>query len=275
MSVKGFKVFNPDFTCHGFQYAENTKFKFNGAIKICSSGFHFCEKASDCFSYYPFEPKNIVCEVEGLGKIESEESDSKKCTDEILIGRKLTWDEVLKVANEGSNNTGLANSGYSNSGDGNSGNWNSGNWNSGYSNSGNSNSGDWNSGNWNSGYSNSGYRNSGAFCLDNNPKLFLFDKPTNINVRDWENTEVIRTMRNLLEINEWIYEKSMTDEEKEKFPTYKTTGGYLKTKTLHEAWEDMWSNLEKEKKQLFLDLPNFDAEKFKIITGVDVSEDLK
>jgi hypothetical protein len=105
--------------------------------------------------------------------------------------------------------------------------------------------------------------------------LFLFDKPTNINVRDWENTEVIKTMRNLLEINEWIYKNSMTNEEKEKFPTYKTTGGYLKTKTLHEAWKDMWSNLEKEKKQLFLDLPNFDAEKFKIITGVDVSEDLK
>jgi len=67
----------------------------------------------------------------------------------------------------------------------------------------------------------------------------------------------------------------MTDEEKEKYPTYKTTEGYLKVKNLHEAWRDMWSDLEKEKKQLFLDLPNFDAEKFKIITGIDVSEDLK
>ena len=246
-SVFGYKVFNSDFTCHGFQYAENKEYVFEGKIKICSSGFHFCEKASDCFSYYSFDPQNIVCEVEGRGKIESEEDGSKKCTDKIFIGRKLTWDEVLKVANEGLNNTG-------------------------HSNSGNSNSGNWNSGYRNSGYSNSGYRNSGAFCIDNNPKLFLFDKLTDINVRDWENSEPIRIMNSLLLTAEWIYENSMTDIEKEKYPTYKTTGGYLKTKTMYEAWADVWNNLDDTEKQVFLDLPNFDADKFKIITGIEVKK---
>ena len=311
-SVFGYKVFNSDFTCHGFQYAENKEYVFEGKIKICSSGFHFCEKASDCFSYYSFDPQNIVCEVEGRGKIESEEDGSKKCTDKIFIGRKLTWDEVLKVANEGLNNTGHSNSGNSNSGNCNSGNSNSGyrnsgNWNSGYRNSGNSNSGNcnsgnsnsgncnsgnsnsgncnsgncnsgnrnsgnWNSGYRNSGYSNSGYRNSGAFCIDNNPKLFLFDKLTDINVRDWENSEPIRIMNSLLLTAEWIYENSMTDIEKEKYPTYKTTGGYLKTKTMYEAWADVWNNLDDTEKQVFLDLPNFDADKFKIITGIEVKK---
>ena len=90
--VKGYKVFNPDFTCHGFQYAGNKEYTFEGKIKICLSGFHFCEKASDCFSYYSFDPKNIVCEVEGRGTILSEDPDSKKCTDKIFIGKILTWE---------------------------------------------------------------------------------------------------------------------------------------------------------------------------------------
>jgi len=156
--MKGYKVFNPDFTANGgnFQYAENTTFEMDLPIKICSRGFHFCEKASDCFSYYDFDPKNIVCEVESLDKVELHNSDSKVCTNKILIGRKLSWDEVLKVANEGINNTGHSNSSNRNSGYRNSGNWNSGN-----SNSGNWNSGDSNSGDRNSGYRNSGYRNSG------------------------------------------------------------------------------------------------------------------
>jgi len=161
--VKGYKVFNPDFTAkeQGFQYAENTEFKHNGEIKICNSGFHFCINAGDCFFYYSFDTKNIVCEVEGRGEIQTHEDDSKVCTDILFVGRRLSWDEVLKLANQGSNNTGHSNSGNRNSGNWNSGDSNSGNSNSGDSNSGNRNSGDSNSGNRNSGDSNSGNRNSG------------------------------------------------------------------------------------------------------------------
>ena len=72
--------------------------------------------------------------------------------------------------------------------------------------------------------------------------------------------------------SQWIYENSMTDIEKEKYPTYKTTGGYLKTKTMYEAWADVWNNLDDTEKQVFLDLPNFDADKFKIITGIEVKK---
>jgi hypothetical protein len=192
--------------------------------------------------------------------------------------------------NSGDSNSGYRNSGDSNSGYWNSGNWNSGNWNSGDrnsgdrnsgdSNSGNWNSGNWNSGNWNSGNwnsgdrnsgdSNSGYRNSGAFCLDDNPVLYLFDKPTDIKVRDWENHEAVRIMSNLLENTMWIYSENMTDEEKERHPSHATTGGYLKTKTLKQAWADMWPNLSDKKKAVFTSLPNFDADKFFKITGIKV-----
>jgi hypothetical protein len=349
-TVRGYKVFNPDFTCNGMQYKEGETFTIDLPIKICNRGLHFCTKASHCFSYYNFDPNNIVCEVEALGETQLHNEDSKVCTNILKVVRRLTWREVLVIANEGKDNTGHSNSGdwnsgdsnsgnrnsgdwnsgdrnsgdrnsgnwnsgdrnsgdrnsgYRNSGDRNSGNWNSGdrnsgnwnsgdrnsgNWNSGdsnsgyrnsgYRNSGDSNSGNWNSGdrnsgNWNSGDrnsgdSNSGYRNSGAFCLDENPKLVLFDKLTDISVRDWENSEVVRTMNNLLETTIWVYPSSMTGEEKKAHPKYETTDGYLKTKTMHEAWKDMWGNLNEKQRKLFTDLPHFDAVKFEKITGIKV-----
>ena len=178
--------------------------------------------------------------------------------------------------NSGNSNSGDSNSGYSNSGNRNSGDRNSGNWNSRYSNSGHRNSGDWNSGdrnsgNRNSGDSNSGYRNSGAFCTDPNPTLVLFDKPTNILVRDWEQSEVVRIMSNI-DPTIWVPASIMTAEEKAAHPKWETTDGYLKTITIHEAWSNMWGNLPEEKKQLFRDLPNFDADKFKEITGIDAKQ---
>jgi hypothetical protein len=135
-TIKGYKVFNKDFSCRGFQFSENSEFKFEGKISICNSGFHFCTKAQDCFSYYDFNPENIVCEVEALGETQTHDEDSKVCTNHIKIGRRLLWQEVLLIANTGKDNTGHSNSGDRNSGDRNSGDSNSGNWNSGNRNSG-------------------------------------------------------------------------------------------------------------------------------------------
>ena len=259
--IKGYKVFNPDFTCKGYKFEENKEFTHKGKLVICESGFHFCVKASDCFNHYFFDSSNIVCEVEARGQIAKEKNGDSKCaTDILFVGKRLNWQEVLVAANEGNNNIGFANSG----------NWNSGYRNSGNSNSGYSNSGNWNSGNWNSGDSNSGYRNSGAFCTDNNPVIWLFDKPTSIKVKEWENSEAVRLMNDFLENTIWIKDSLMSEEEKKAHPSYNTTGGYLKVKTMHEAWVDMWNNLDDKKKKVFTSLPNFDARKFKIITGINV-----
>ncbi len=74
--MKGYKIFNPDFTCKGMQYKENEIFEVPLPISICNKGIHFCTKASHCFSYYSFDPKNIVCEVEALGEIQTHSEDS-------------------------------------------------------------------------------------------------------------------------------------------------------------------------------------------------------
>jgi len=296
-SIKGFKVFNSDFTCRDVKYEVGKEYKMDEKPIACERGYHFCLKAQDCFSYYSFDSKNIVCEVEALGDIATHSEDSKIATNHLKIIRKLDWREVLLVANSGSNNTGYRNSGDRNSGNWNSGNWNSGDSNSGYRNSGNWNSGDrnsgdrnsgyrnsgyrnsgdrnsgnWNSGNWNSGDSNSGYRNSGAFCTEQNPTIYLFNKPTKMKVKEWENHQCYRVMRELLDFNLWIPSYKMTDKEKLENSFWETTEGYLKTITLKEAWGNMWGNLSKENKKAFLDLPNFDAEIFEEITGIDVNK---
>lgn len=83
--VRGYKVFNPDWTCRGFQYEVGKIFEENVEPSCCDRGFHFCEKASDCFSYYPFNSENKVAEIIALGDVDSDET--KSCTNKIQIAQ--------------------------------------------------------------------------------------------------------------------------------------------------------------------------------------------
>jgi len=306
--MKGFKVFNPDWTCRGFQYEVGKIYEEDVKPMVCDRGFHFCEKAADCFDFYSFNPENKVAEVEALGAIDSD--GKKSCTDKIHIIRELTWHEVLDLVNMGKECTGLCNSGNRNSGDWNSGDWNSGNrnsgdcnsgdWNSGNRNSGNRNSGDWNSGDWNSGNRNSGDCNSGDWnsgnrnsgnrnsgnrnsgdwnktCFSNgcfnteSPKIFLFNKPSDWTYQDWLNSDA-RYILNCIPSNvlEWIWSDDMTDEEKTEHPEHQVTGGFLKHIEKETGRQMWWDGLSDHKKEIVLNLPNFDKAIFKEITGIDV-----
>ena len=297
MSIKGYKVFNPDWTCRGFQYEVGKTFKHNGNIEMCGAGFHFCQKISDCFNYYDFDSNNKVAEVEAIGHTETR--DDKSVTDEITILKELTWHEVLDLVNTGKDCTGNRNSGNCNSGNCNSGNCNSGNWNSGDWNSGNRNSGDWNSGDWNSGNWNSGNRNSGNWnsgnCNSGNcnsgdwnsgnwnstnystgffnsieQPLYIFNNPTNMSRDDFNSLLAVRAMNWKYENDWWIYSENMTDEEKINHPEHETTGGYLKTVDFKTACGLMWDDMTVEEKAAVKDIPNFDADVFKKITGIVV-----
>ena len=174
--MKGYKVFNGDWTCRDFKYEVGKTYEMEESPQCCGRGFHFCTNLADCFNYYSFNTDNKVAEVEALGGIDRDDDDTKHCTNKIKIVRELAWEEVLTLCNSGNCNSGNRNSGNCNSGDRNSGDWNSGNWNSGNCNSGDCNSGncnsgdcnsgDWNSGDWNSGDWNSGNCNSGEFNSD-------------------------------------------------------------------------------------------------------------
>ena len=271
--VKGYKVFNPNWTCRGFQYEVGKTFEENVIPECCEVGFHFCIKASDCFNYYSFDPENKVAEVTALGDVDCEHEDSKCATNKIRIDRELSWQEVLEIVNTGKGCTGLCNSGNRNSGDCNSGDCNSGDCNSGDWNSGNRNSGDWNSGN-----RNSGDWNKASFCLGCfntvNQKLKFFDKETDITFNQWRNSDAYYLLSRIDDSPvDWIWEDDMTDEEKESNPDYEINGGYLKVRNTSNAIKEWWKSLDLHERNIIKNIPNFDEDKFKLITGIDVNED--
>jgi hypothetical protein len=153
--------------------------------------------------------------------------------------------------------------GYRNSGNWNSGNRNSGNWNSGYRNSGDWNSGDRNSGNWNS-----GYRNSGFFNSKEPEMIMVFNSTCRKSV--WG--AAYKPAFLSFSLTEWKEEKDMTEDEKREHPSCSFTGGFLYTKPYKQAWKDSWESADKEDRERVRQLPNFDAEVFFEITGIDLRE---
>ena len=288
--MKGFKVFNSDWTCRSFQFEVGKTFTEDVTPVCCDMGFHFCTKVADCFKYYDFNPDNKVAEVEALGDIDTNNDDSKCSTNKIHIIREITWQEVLDLVNLGKACTGLCNSGNRNSGDWNSGDCNSGNrnsgdWNSGNRNSGNRNSGDWNSGdcnsgNRNSGDWNSGNRNSGDWnktyfsngCFNTeSPKIFLFNKPSDWTYQDWLNSDARYILMDCpSNVLAWVWDDDMTDEEKEQHPEYSVTGGFLKHIEKETGRQMWWDGLSDRQKDIVMQLPNFDKDIFKEITGITV-----
>ena len=157
--VRGYKVFNPDWTCRGFQYKVGENYELNETPIACERGYHFCKRLIDCYDYYTFSPENKVAEVTAYGEIDTKEN--KQCTNKIRIERKISWEEVLNAVNTGKDCTGYLNTGNGNSGNFNTGIYNSGDGNSGWRNGGHYNSGAENIGCNNSGISNVGDCNSG------------------------------------------------------------------------------------------------------------------
>ena len=273
--IKGFKVFNPDWTCspngNTKQYTCPGKFEEDVTPVRCGQGMHFCKAAADCFNYYDFNPDNHVAEVAAYGTV-VEEGD-KCATNKLEIIREIPWAELLEMVNTGKGCAGLCNSGDWNSGNRNSGNRNSGDWNSGNRNSGDWNSGDWNSGDWNSGDWNNTNFSNGCFNTVE-PTIHLFNKPSSWTYRDWLNSEARYLMNQIQgDILEWVYLSDMTDEEKAARPEAETTGGYLKELDNSECAVIWWRSLDQRQKNVIMAIPNFDKAIFKEITGIDVDAD--
>lgn len=246
--VKGYKVFNSDWTCKDKQYTCPGKFEEEGEIGVCSHGMHFCENAADCFDYYSFSSNNKVAEVIAYGEVKTE--GNKSCTDKLEIVREIPWEEVLRIVNTGKNCTGKRNTGNCNTG--------------------NCNTGDRNTGDCNTGDRNKASFQSGCFNTVEQ-KIMLFNKPSDWTYSDWYDSYA----RNLLnqipkDVVEWIYESDMTDEEKEAHPSYKTTGGYLKVLDESECAQIWWDGLPEKKRNVIRAISNFDAEIFEECTGIKV-----
>lgn len=248
---KGFKVENGRMYCRDFIYKVGEAYEILEYPILCRRGFHFCQSLNNVHSFYNLS-NSVICEVEALGDVVNETDMSKSCTNKIKIIRLLTKEEVLKISNTGDRNSGYGNSGYGNSGDRNSGDWNSGDW----------NSGNWNSGNWNSGNFNNGFFNSKI------NKCFIFDKISIFTTEEFIKSKYYKALNSVkLIITEWI---NYEDTEKENDKAKKLIGGYLKTYNYKEACATWWDKLTEENKQIIQEMPNFNKEVFKKITGIEL-----
>ena len=87
-SIRGFKGFDNDLKCRGFQYEVGKTYDLKGEVKCCKRGFHFCENPFDVFRYYsPCDSR--YCEVEGDGNADKANDDSKVATSHIHISSEI------------------------------------------------------------------------------------------------------------------------------------------------------------------------------------------
>lgn len=298
--VEGYKAFNSDWTCMGFQFEVGKTFEEDVTPSCCKRGFHFCKELKDCFKFYPLSHNTRVAKVIALGKVDADSYSSKCCTNKIHIVEEISWKDVLRMVNLGKGNVGLCNTndynagkfnsgrcnmggwntGESNTGDWNSGSWNigdinSGSWNIGNWNTGNHNIGDWNSGDHNNGNCNSGKWNKTSFsngCFNTEePKIFLFNKPSDWTYSYWLNSEANYILNKIpRRVVDWVYSKNMTYKEMSDHPKYKVVGGYLKILDESETAQLWWNSLSESDKDIIKAIPNFDKNIFEDILGIKI-----
>ncbi len=259
--MKGFKAFDKDLKCREFQYKVGKTYTLDGDLKLCGTGFHFCEKLENVYGYYERSGDTRICEIEAVGKVLTE--GDKSATDKIKIVREIKGKELVAAVLKGTN------SGNRNSGNRNSGDYNSGDYNSGYYNSGNRNSGDYNSGDYNSGDYNSGNRNSGYFNSDT-PSVRLFNKDSKLKFDSPEIQRLNLIISKVKPILTWVFTDNMTDEEKQNHTSHVTTGGFLRN-----SGRMSWINVTTDDFRFIKTLPNFNAKIFEELTGVDIKAILK
>lgn len=305
----GYKAFNSDWSCRGFQYEVGKTYRMDDTPKCCEAGFHFCKEISDCFSYYRFSSETKYALVESRGAVVTDDG-TKFATNVLKILKEVSWPEVLNMVNTGKgnigrNNTGNRNSGNWNSGSENSGYWNCGNWNSGNDNTGSLNSGDWNtgcenSGDWNTGNRNSGRSNTGN---QNNGDWNVGSYNTgrfntgNWNSGNWNTGAYNRGYHNSGDRNignyntgDWNcgnYNTGCFNTEDEVFFMFNKPCSWTYSKWYasnarfilnqcpknNNGRQDWYDNLTEQQKIIIESLPNFDPDIFKEITGISVNKE--
>ena len=259
MFIKGF---DKDLKCRGFQF-EVGKVYDTGAkddeLKLCTNTvFHCCKSLPQVHPYYNCNDEdNRYCEIEVLGKLIEDEN---KCgSNKIKIVREITGDELNRLKGLERGNTGLFNTG-----DYNTGNMNTGNLNSGYNNTGNMNTGDWNTGNMNSGYWNTGTFNkcnySNGFFNTKEPTVNIFNVDSGMTASEFYNSKYYDALiSSPFILTEWIKDESKG-----------LIGGYLIEYTFEEACKNWWNKMSDNDKEIIKSIPNFNADIFKEITGIEV-----
>lgn len=272
MYIKGF---DKDLKCRGFQFEIGKIYDtgYTDNLELCTKRvFHFCDSIKKVNEYYACNTDNRYCEIEVLGSFITDNNNEKCGSNKIKIVREIMGEELdilLKkingntgLFNVGSYNTGHKNTGYWNAGDCNTGNWNSGDKNTGNYNTGDFNTGHCNRGSFNTGDFNTGSFNTGSFnrCHFSNgffntkePTIKIFNIDSGMTASEFRKSKYWKILTNgNFKLTEW-------------------KGGYLKVYTYKEACSNWWKSLREKDKETIMNIPNFNKDIFKEITGIDLN----
>ena len=91
--------------------------------------------------------------------------------------------------------------------------------------------------------------------------------PTSLTLSEFYNSKYYNAITNGdFNLTEWTY---YSEEEKANDEIKRNIGGYLKQYTYKEACANWWNSLDDEDKEIIKSIPNFNADIFKEITGID------
>ena len=96
--IIGYKGFNKDWKCRDFQYEVGKEYEYDGDIKLCDKGFHFCENPHDVLKYYSAGEGHKFAVVEASEVSEEREKDSKRVAKRLKIKAEISVFEICKIA---------------------------------------------------------------------------------------------------------------------------------------------------------------------------------
>ena len=95
--ITGYKGFDKDMKCRGFQYEAGKEYETDEAV-LCEKGFHFCENPHDVFSYYSAGDGNKFALVEAKEVSDERENDSKRVCKKLKINAEISVFDICKMA---------------------------------------------------------------------------------------------------------------------------------------------------------------------------------
>ena len=92
--VIGYKGTDKNLKCRDFQFEVGKKYKHDGKVEPCASGFHFCTIPFDVFNYYsPSESRFF--KVVGSGETKNHDLDSKIASSDIEIQSEISLQDLV------------------------------------------------------------------------------------------------------------------------------------------------------------------------------------
>ena len=102
--VEGYKGTDKDMKCRDYQYEMDKRHDMpdDAEIRMCNSGFHFCDKLPDVFGYYDFEKGHRFFKVKALvrrwkkdGYYRVEQRSDKMVAKSIIFTQELPIEEIF------------------------------------------------------------------------------------------------------------------------------------------------------------------------------------